>query len=108
MKISISPEHGIAAGLSVRESLKTVKQAGFEGIDLSFCQYMNEPEKLLNLNMKVREPIDLQEKFGDDRNLVLYFCSRIDYTYSDRFQPLNYDSIAHQRLLNEMLKMMDK
>ncbi len=70
--------------------------------------HVYEPEKLLNLNMKVREPIDLQEKFGDDRNLVLYFCSRIDYTYSDRFQPLNYDSIAHQRLLNEMLKMMDR
>jgi Sugar phosphate isomerases/epimerases len=47
MKISISPEHGIAAGLSVGESLKTVKSAGFDGIDLSFCQYMNEPEKLL-------------------------------------------------------------
>ena len=70
--------------------------------------HVYEPEKLLSKNMKVRQAIDLQENFGDDRNLVLYFCSRIDYTYSPRFQPLNYDSIAHQRLLNEMLKMMDR
>jgi len=67
-----------------------------------------EPEKLLNLNMKVRQPIDLQEKFGDDRNLVLYFCSRADYTYSNNFVKLDYESLAHQRLLNTMLTMMDK
>ena len=70
--------------------------------------HVYEPEKLLSMNMKVRQPIDLEEKFGDDRNLVLYFCSRIDYTYSNTFVPLNYNSTTHQRLLNEMLKMMDK
>ena len=47
MKISTSCEHGIAAGLSARESLKLMKQAGFEGIDLSLCRYMGEPEKFL-------------------------------------------------------------
>ena len=47
MKISISPNHGIAAGLSILESLRTVKKAGFDGIDLSFCRDMDEPEKFL-------------------------------------------------------------
>ena len=67
-----------------------------------------EPEKLLDKNMKVRTPIDLEENFGEDRNLVLYFCSRIDYTYSATFTPLDYNSTTHQRLLNEMLNRMDK
>ena len=47
MKISTSCEHGIAAGLSARESLRLMKQAGFDGIDLSLCHYMEEPEKFL-------------------------------------------------------------
>ena len=85
-------------------------------ITLEFFTILNQisdihvytPEELRALNMKVRVPIDLQEKFGDDRNLVLYFCSRCDYTYSNAFLPLEYTSPAHQRLLNEMLNMMDK
>ncbi|MCR4622359.1 MAG: sugar phosphate isomerase/epimerase [Clostridiales bacterium] len=47
MKISTSCEHGIAAGLTARESLRLMKAAGFEGIDLSLCRHMNEPEKYL-------------------------------------------------------------
>lgn len=47
MKISTSCEHGIAAGLSARESLRLMKKAGFEGIDLSLCRCMSEPEKFL-------------------------------------------------------------
>ena len=54
MKISTSPNHGIAAGLSVRESLRTMKQAGFDGIDLSFCEWMNEPEKYLTREWTTR------------------------------------------------------
>ena len=67
-----------------------------------------EPEQLMDLQMKVRQPIDLEEKFGEDRNLVLYFCSRADYTYSSNFTRLDYESAAHQRLLNDMLNMMDR
>ena len=66
-----------------------------------------EPEDLLAMNMRVRQPINLTEKFGDDRNLVLYFCSRCDYTVNSRFTSLNYNSNAHQRLVSEMLAMMD-
>ncbi len=47
MKISTSPDHGIAAGLSARESMETMKRVGFDGIDLSFCRYMNEPDRFL-------------------------------------------------------------
>lgn len=47
MNISTSAEHGICAGLSVQESLKTMKQAGFDGIDWSLCKHSTEPEKLL-------------------------------------------------------------
>ena len=66
-----------------------------------------EPEKLLDLRMSVRRPINLQDTFGDDRNLVLYFCSRCNYTYSERFKDLNYNSAAHQRLVKQMLEIMD-
>ncbi len=67
-----------------------------------------EPEQLLDLNMRVRTPIDLQETFGDDRNLVLYFCSRVDYTYSNKFVELNYDSPANQLIRRQMMDMMDR
>ena len=66
-----------------------------------------EPENLLPLRMSVRRPINLQETFGDDRNLVLYFCSRANYTYSNRFKPLDYNSFAHQQLVKKMLEIMD-
>ncbi len=68
-----------------------------------------EPEDLvrMGLSLKKNQPINLAEKFGDDTNLVLYFCSRCDYTYSDKYTSLNYGSTAHQRLLNTMLDLMD-
>ena len=47
MKISTSVNHGIAAGLSIQESVVTMKQAGFEGIDWALCGNSTEPEKLL-------------------------------------------------------------
>ena len=47
MKISTSCGHGVSAGLSARESLRLMKQAGFQGVDLGLCRCMNEPEKFL-------------------------------------------------------------
>ncbi len=64
-----------------------------------------EPEELTRLALKRNQPIDLQETFGDDRNLVLYFCSRCNYTYSERFTGLNYNSKAHQQLRKDMMKL---
>ena len=65
-----------------------------------------EPEDLLPLRMSTKTPISL-ESFGEDRNLVLYFCSRCDYSWSNRYTSLNYNSTAHQRLLNQMISLMD-
>ncbi|MBQ9408107.1 MAG: sugar phosphate isomerase/epimerase [Clostridia bacterium] len=47
MKISTSANHGIAAGLSVRQSIVTMKRSGFEGIDWALSADSTEPEKLL-------------------------------------------------------------
>ncbi|MBR4538668.1 MAG: hypothetical protein IKO52_07475 [Clostridia bacterium] len=68
-----------------------------------------EPEDLvrMGLSLKKNQAINLAEKFGDDTNLVLYFCSRCDYTYSQKYSSLNYNSTNHQRLLNTMLSLMD-
>jgi len=66
-----------------------------------------EPEDLQYMRMNVKQPISLQDQFGDDRNLVLYFCSRCNYTWSNRYTGLNYNSAAHQRLLSEMMSLMD-
>ena len=66
-----------------------------------------EPEDLLSMRMSRNQPINLAEKFGDDTSLVLYFCSRCDYTYSAKYQSLAYNSTAHQRLLGTMLYLMD-
>ena len=66
-----------------------------------------EPEDLLYMRMNKNQAINLAENFGDDTSLVLYFCSRCTYTYSEKYQSLAYNSNAHQRLLNTMLSLMD-
>ena len=66
-----------------------------------------EPEQLMAYRMNVKQPINLAEHFGDDRNLVLYFCSRCDYQYNSRFIRLNYDSPTHQAIVHSMLSIMD-
>lgn len=66
-----------------------------------------EPEELLNLRLSKGQTINLEENFGDDTNLVLYFCSRCDYTYSQKFSYLTYYSTANQALLSRMMDLMD-
>lgn len=66
-----------------------------------------EPEDLLDLRLNKNQPINLAEKYGDDTNLVLYFCSRCNYSYSSTYTVLNYNSKAHQDLLKSMLALMD-
>lgn len=66
-----------------------------------------EPEQLTDLRLGKGETINLEEKFGDDTSLVLYFCSRCDFRYSKKFTFLQYESAAHQRQLNIMLDLMD-
>ena len=64
-----------------------------------------EPEDLLDLNMTKGQPIDLAETFGEDTNLVLYFCSRCNYTYSSRYGA--FKEASYQSLRRTMLALMD-
>ena len=66
-----------------------------------------EPEELKTLDMEIKTPYNLAENFGEDTNLVLYFCSRCDYTSSPYYKPLAYNSIAHRFLLSTMKALMD-
>ena len=67
-----------------------------------------EPEKLLSYRLPVGQPINLEEKFGDDTNLVIYFCSRIDYKFNPTtMHSLIYDSLKNQKLIKHMLSLMD-
>lgn len=48
MKISTSLEHAVRiAGVSARESAKMMKQAGFDGVDLSICHDQADAKKIL-------------------------------------------------------------
>ena len=66
-----------------------------------------EPEDLRALAMQKRVPMNIQEYFGDDDQLVLYFCSRCNYSYSPAFKDLAYNSVPHQQLLQQMLALID-
>lgn len=66
-----------------------------------------EPENLGYLNMPKGEFFNLAEKFGEDTNLVLYFCTRCNFVYSNKLKALDYNSFANQRLLQNMLALMD-
>ncbi len=93
----------------------TLKDPGNFKINLEFFTVLNrindltdyEPENLMHLAMNKGQFINLQEKFGDDTNLVLYFCSRCNFTYSNKISEMNYESTTHQRLLQNMLALMD-
>ena len=87
-------------------------------VDLEFftflpdMRYLNqyEPEDLKPIcDMEPGVPYSIDVRFGGDTNLVLYFCSRVTYTYDPAgMSPLNYFSTYHQALLNNMSKMMDQ
>lgn len=48
MKISTSLSHGISIGrTSAAESAIMMKKVGFQGVDLSLCEYQTEPWKIL-------------------------------------------------------------
>ncbi|MBR0219126.1 MAG: hypothetical protein IJQ33_07995 [Clostridia bacterium] len=93
----------------------TLKDPGNFKATLEFFTVLNrindltdyEPENLMHLAMNKGQFINLQENFGDDTNLVLYFCTRCNFTYSNKISTLDYESVAHQRQLQNMLALMD-
>ena len=86
-------------------------------IDYEFYTILNqiteldryEPEDLRSLNMSAtrRQPIDLNEYFGEDDQLVLYFCSRGTYSYNRQIKGLDYNSLTHRQLLDKMSALID-
>lgn len=86
-------------------------------VDLEFFSFLPdmhvlnqyEPEELLPIcGMEPGVPYSIADRFGGDTNLVLYFCSRVTYSYDAAgMSPLNYMSTYHQALLNNMLSIMD-
>ena len=104
--------------ISVRDGYLTVHEPQIIGntltYDLKFFTVLHkisdltmyEPEQLLSLNMVFDQPMNIQELFGEDRNLVLYLCCRVTYTYNQRWDFLQYNSAAHQRILDNMKWLM--
>ena len=74
---------------------------------ISDLQGVYMPESLKAFSMQPGRAYNMQENWGDDTNLVLYFCSRVDYQYDSSFRSLQYLSAAHQKLLKQMLSIMD-
>ncbi len=87
-------------------------------VDLEFFTFLPdmhvlsqyEPEDLKPIcGMQTGVPYSIAERFGGDTNLVLYFCSRVTYTYDAAgMSALNYFSTYHQALLNNMFRIMDQ
>ena len=87
-------------------------------VDLEFFTFLPdmhvltqyEPEDLKPIcGMQPGVPYSIAERFGGDTNLVLYFCSRVTYTYDAAgMSALNYLSTYHQALLNNMFRIMDR
>lgn len=87
-------------------------------VDLEFFTFLPdmhvlsqyEPEDLKPIcGMEPGVPYSIDVRFGGDTNLVLYFCSRVTYTYDPvGMSPLNYFSTYHQALLNNMFRIMDQ
>ncbi len=86
-------------------------------VDLEFFSFLPdmhvltqyEPEELkARYGMETGVPYSIASRFGGDTNLVLYFCSRVTYSYdAATMSPLNYMSTYHQALLSQMLLIMD-
>ena len=86
-------------------------------VDLEFFTFLPdmhvlnqyEPEDLKPIcGMETGVPYSIADRFGGDTNLVLYFCSRVTYSYDPNgMSPLNYMSTYHQALLSNMLLIMD-
>lgn len=67
-----------------------------------------DPEVLLANSMKTNNPYSIEEEFGGDTNLVLYFASPISYSIDRNVETLHYDSVANQEIVRHMLEIMDR
>ncbi len=105
------------ATIDVRDGTVTVNYKVFYNVDitLEFFTILNqmsdlheyEPEALSSIAMQPGHAYSIADDFGGDTNLVLYFCSRADYTIHRNVTTANLGA-PYRELCRTMLAMMDK
>ena len=105
------------ATIDVRDGMVTFDYKVYNNVDitLEFFTILNqmsdlheyEPEALSHLSLIPGHAYSIADDFGGDTNLVLYFCSRADYTINRNVSVANLAN-PYRELCRSMLSMMDK
>ena len=103
--------------LDVRNGNVTVNYKVYSNVDitLEFFTILNqmsdlheyEPESLSYLSMVPGHAYSIADDFSGDTNLVLYFCSRADYSINRNVKPADLGN-SYRSLCRTMLSMMDR
>ena len=103
--------------IDVRDGTVTVNYKVYNTVDitLEFFTILNqisdlheyEPEALYSIGMEPGHAYSIADDFGGDTNLVLYFCSRADYTATLNVKSADL-STSYRELCRAMLALMDK
>ena len=105
------------ATITVRDGMVTFDYKVYNNVDikLEFFTIVNqmsdlheyEPEALSGVSLIPGHAYSIADDFGGDTNLVLYFCSRADYTIHRNVTTANLGN-PYRNLCRTMLSMMDK
>ncbi len=105
------------ATIVVRDGTVTFDYNVYPNVDikLEFFTILNqmsdlheyEPEALSSLSMVPGRAYSIEDDFNGDTNLVLYFCSRADYSINRYVTSANLGT-PYRNLCRSMLSMMDK
>ncbi len=105
------------ATIEVRNGMVTFDYKVYPNVDvkLEFFTILNqmsdlheyEPEALSAISMVPGRAYSIADDFNGDTNLVLYFCSRADYTINRYVSTANLGT-PYRNLCRTMLSMMDK
>ncbi len=105
------------ATITVRDGMVTFDYKVYNNVDitLEFFTIVNqmsdlheyEPEALSGVSLIPGHAYSIADDFGGDTNLVLYFCSRADYTIHRNVTVANLGN-PYRNLCRTMLSMMDK
>jgi len=114
-----SNEHEVgSATLTVRDGTVTFDYKVYPNVDitLEFFTIVNqmgdlheyEPEALSSYAMVPGRAYSIEDDFGGDTNLVLYFCSRGDYTINRNVKDAELGKPYYMQLVRSMMSIMDK
>ena len=105
------------ATVDVRDGMVTFNYKVYNNVDitLEFFTILNqmsdlheyEPEALSYLGMVPGKAYSIADDFGGDTNLVLYFCSRADYSVNRNVTVADLGT-PYRSLCRTMLNLMDK